>query len=165
MGKVDFFQAKCRTDDIEESGFGICDDTIQPWAYPDYLDKSKWIVSVRNAKGQKITFIAVDKCLDIRDDEKEKVSTCDAILTQNDSIVFVELKDRDPPWIAKAMSQLKSTIDIFSKNHDISKFKHKRAFASNKKYPGYSYQMQDEMDDFRRETKVRLVIEAIEIVF
>jgi hypothetical protein len=162
MGEIDFLGAKCKTD-TNAIVFGICDDVSQPWAYIDYKDEPKWIVKVKNENGLPLQFIAVDKCLDIRDEHREKVSTCDAMLLKGLSIFFIELKDRDAPWIAKAIGQLKSTIEIFSDNHDLNQFKHKRAFASNKKYPGYSYQMQDEMDDFKRETKVRLIIEANEI--
>jgi hypothetical protein len=168
---TDFFRDECqkhighncqqRIDDVK---FGICDNETRPHAYVDTIESSIWIVPVDNSKQQEIIFIPVDKSLNIRKADGNLDSTCDAILSYENNIVFIELKEKDPPWIAKAIDQLKNTISIFALNHDIGRYKKRRAFASNKNAAGYAYNMQEEMDKFRNETQVRLIIAADRIV-
>ena len=46
----------------------------------------------------------------------------------------MELKDQAKDWIQEAIEQLESTIQFFIEHHDISIYKHKKAFACNKKH-------------------------------
>jgi hypothetical protein len=149
---------------VNDINFGICDDTSYPHAYTDHIDNTKWIVPVFNSMQIDVLFIPVDKSLYITKSPGMMQSTCDAILVYEDNVVFVELKESGSPWISKAIEQLKITIEVFGKNHDLFSYKKRRAFAANKKASAYAYNLQDEMDDFKRLTGVRLIIEANTII-
>ena len=167
MGKVNFLKDKCSKHHntncqkiLKDKDFGICDDDSYPHAYADTANPDKWLAPVNNEAEIPVIFIPVDKSLNILKDDGTTQSTCDSILQYENNIVFIELKDKTPPWISKAIDQLKNTIRIFDDNHGLNQFKKRRAFAANKKESDYAYNLQDVMDDFKRETHVRLIIEV-----
>ena len=87
------------------------------------------------------------------------------MLTNEDNIVFVELKEQMAGWITHAVDeQLQTTIDNFKTNHDISKYRHKRAFVCNKKYPNFRVNYKGKMDAFYKKNHIRLNL-IREIVF
>jgi hypothetical protein len=168
---VDFFKAKCYKHPgtncqkiLKSKKFGICDDASYPHSYVDAGNHASWVVPVYNDDELAVLFIPVDKSLNILKGDGKTESTCDAILTYENNIVFIELKESDPPWIAKAIEQLKITIGIFDGSRGLHFYRKRRAFASNKRAAGYAYNLQEEMDDFRRITGVRLIIEASGII-
>jgi hypothetical protein len=59
------------------------------------------------------------------------------MFTSNEHIYFVELKDQRKDWISDSITQLESTIQFFIENHDATIYKHKKAFACNKKHPQF----------------------------
>lgn len=168
---TDFFKDTCHRhkgkncqEYISSNVFGICDEDAQPHAYINTSDPSIWVVSVNNDNNVNVLFVPIDKSLNILREDGSIDSTCDAMLVYTDNIVFVELKDKQPPWVSKAIEQLKNTIYIFDQYHGLGNYKKRRAFASNKNAPGYAYNMQDEMELFKNETRVRLIISADKII-
>ena len=86
---------------------------------------------------------------------------CDAMLTNEEHIVFIELKDQQSDWIEHAVNdQLQTTIDYFKENHDISRYRYKRAFACNRKHPNFKCSNKERMNNFYRRNKIRLNIEV-----
>lgn len=165
---VDFFIAKCQTENVRDEEFGICDDddtTLKTPAYVDTAQPDKWVAVVRNKSVKPINFTAVDNCVEIRRSDGTMDFRCDAMLTNADHIVFVELKDQVSDWISHAVDeQLQTTIDHFKTHHDLSKYKYKRAFACNKKHPNFRVSYKDKMTAFYRKNGIRLSLER-EIVF
>ena len=73
-------------------------------------------------------------------------------------VQFIELKDQMANWRQKAISQLESTIQIFSQNHVLEDFRHRVATAANKAHPQFNYSMKEKCQEFREKYKFRLNI-------
>jgi hypothetical protein len=139
---INFFQAICQTS-TSAPEFGICDD--QPPAnlppYIDLVNRDRWIAIVdNNANHYNVTFTAIDKCIEIKDELGNDLTRCDCFLTYTENIVFVELKERDTKnknWVPGGVEQLKSTINIFLDNHNIDDIPIRRAFLANNKKPEF----------------------------
>jgi hypothetical protein len=72
----------------------------------------------------------------------------------------VELKDERDSWITGALEQLESTIQFFIANHDISAYKHKKAFACNRR-KGRFQEIDNEINlRFFRTYGVRIDVQA-----
>lgn len=136
---VNSFRKKCqeipRTDNI----FGLCDDQNGTKAYSNTSSPKKWIASVKNDNKIEITFTAIDNCIIIfKKHTKYKESTCDGMITFSDSVYLVELKkQKTGGWISDALGQLENTMKLFQTNPVITQCKYKKAFACNKKHPGF----------------------------
>lgn len=93
---IDFFKDE---EPVECSPFGICDDEDEAIKTPAYVDtyearKDKWIAVVTNKSGKRIMFIAVDNKIEIKRDDGQMENRCDAMLHNEDYIIFIELKDQ-----------------------------------------------------------------------
>lgn len=129
---IDFFKDVCQSH-IHEREFGLCDDKNDSPAYIDFSDKTKWIATVLNSNNRNINITAIDNCV-IKSWEEVGRGRCDCMLTTQNLIYFVELKDEASQWKNDAIEQLESTIQFYIENYDISIFKLKKAFACNKQY-------------------------------
>lgn len=156
---MDFYKAICQFGPIHEAIFGLCDDQAGSPAYVDTTNPTNWVATVKNSSNKNIVFTAVDKCV-LLDGEENGRGRCDCMLTTNELIYFVELKDQAPPWMPHAKDQLKSTIEFFKANHDISRYRHRKAFACNKRRPPFVVIDQEESLDFYRTYGFRLDIQA-----
>jgi hypothetical protein len=129
---LNFFKVDCQYPPISIDTFGLCDKEDGTKAYPDTANPNEWIAEVKNENNLDITFTAVDKCV-IHDHEYPNRGRCDGMLTTENHLYLVELKNQLPPWRSHAIEQLDSTIDFLISNHDISQFKKRKVFACNKK--------------------------------
>ena len=129
---MDFYTPACQEPPINEKLFGICDDDGEK-AYTDISDSSKWIATIKNKNKKELIFTAIDKCI-IKDDEQPDRGRCDGMLTSFEHLYFLELKNEARGWINDAIGQLESTIKFFIENHDVTSFRHKKAFACNKQH-------------------------------
>jgi len=160
---MDFYNSACQEPLINEKLFGICDDENGEKAYVDTNDSSKWIASVKNNNEKKLIFTAVDKCI-IKDNEQEGRGRCDGMLTSPSHLYFIELKNETRGWISDAIEQLESTIKFFIENHDISIYRHKKAFACNKKHRPFRVVNNEQNKRFFREYGFRIDVQAEIIV-
>lgn len=121
---INFFQKNCiNTTNISE--FGLCDDPppANNPAYIDTADKTKWIGIVENDQEKDVNFIAIDACVDIRKPDGNMESRCDGLLSYENNLIFVELKNRDGgQWVKKGREQLTVTVNHFKNNHDINDY-------------------------------------------
>lgn len=166
---IDFFIPKCQTENIVEPLFGICDDDDENTKTPAYVSTNpadRWIAIVENKTSKPINFTAVDNCIEIQRANGEMDNRCDAILSNEEHIVFIELKvQKTGDWKNHAINeQLQTTIDHFKANYDINKYRYKRAFVCNKKSPHFQVSNKEKMDAFYRKNHIRLNIEQ-KIVF
>ncbi len=159
--KIDFLKEE---EIVTESYFGICDesnDTVKMPAYVNTCDtnSSNWIAKVTNNSGKPIGFIAVDYNIEIRRENGDMENRCDALLHNDEYIIFIELKDKKDDWIKLAVEkQLLTTINIFKSCHDITKFRHRIAYVCNKKHPNFAVSNKEYMQRFKNEHNIRLII-------
>lgn len=162
---MNFFEPSCREPAIDESIFGLCDDQDGTRAYSNIDDSAKWIATVKNDRNKALTFTAIDKCV-LDDAQKPGRGRCDGMLTSdgNEHIYFIELKNETQNWRKGAIKQLESTIQLFIEHHDIQVFRHKKAFACNKKHKRFQ-QIDHELNlRFFRTYGVRIDVQANVIV-
>ncbi len=157
---INFFEAKCQESPISAIRFGLCDDQNGQKAYTDTNNPNNWIAVLENAHKQPVTFTAIDNCIEILRGDNNAEKRCDGMLTYTDNIVFVELKEVEKAWILDAVEQLETTIRYFMENHDINLFRHKRAFACNKKHPRFKVIEPETKKRFFDTYRVRLNIQA-----
>jgi len=160
---MDFFDVTCQEAEINSSLFGICDDQYGSRAYTNTDDSIKWIAAVKNVRNKNLVFTAIDKCV-IKDGEEFGRGRCDGMLTSDEHIYFIELKEGSSDWKIKAIEQLESTVKFFISNHDINVYKHKKAFACHKRRRHFQ-EIDNEMNlHFFRTYGVRLDVQADIIV-
>ncbi len=129
---LNFFRADCQNPPISHVSFGLCDNEDGTRAYTNTTNPDTWIAEVKNENNMDITFTAVDKCV-LHDHQYPGRGRCDGMLTTENHLYLVELKNQLPPWQSHAIDQLDSTIDFLMNNHDISSYKKRKVFACNKK--------------------------------
>ena len=160
---MNFFDADCQEVVPDEALFGICDDQYGLKAYINTDDQTKWVAIVENNRNKNLIFTAIDKCV-IKDEEEPDRGRCDGMLTSDEHLFFVELKDEAKGWIPAAIKQLESTVKFFIEHHDISVYKHKKAFACNKKRRHF-HEIDNELNlRFFRKYSVRIDVQATIIV-
>lgn len=137
---ANFFVTDCKEESRNEKQFGICDDQNGTKAYTDTTDNTKWIAKVTNVKEIDVSFTPIDNCIIVlKEGTKDKESSCDGMLTFAQNLYLVELKKQGKGgWISDAKGQLENTIKLISKNHDLSNFRYKKAFACNRKHPSFT---------------------------
>lgn len=155
---INFFQAECQQQ-LNHELFGLCDAQNNTKAYPDINNPNNWIATVKNNRNLNLIFIAVDKCI-IKDDEQEGRGRCDGLLISSEHIYFIELKDQKKNWKPNAIIQLESTIEFFIDNHDISIYRHKKAFVCNKQHKHFKKIDNEFKLRFFRTYGVRIDIQA-----
>jgi hypothetical protein len=164
---INFFDANCQSQ-TNQYKFGLCDDPNKDKdpAYIDTVDCSKWIAIVENNQEIEVIFTAIDNCIEILRSDGTMDNRCDGMLTYNNHIIFVELKERNfrNKWVGKGEEQLKNTISVFINNHDLAIYKSKKAYIANNKKPNFQSSQITRMDKFKDETGFRLIIQnTIEI--
>ncbi|MNJ92154.1 hypothetical protein D3C87_98140 [compost metagenome] len=155
----EFLASPCKENPRTDIEFGICDDEDGSKAYTDIDNPTNWIATVSNESKKNVSFIAVDNCIFKKTDEPGR-RRCDGLLVTEDQLYFVELKDQMKGWISDAIEQLESTIEFFKESHNLEDFKHKKAFACNKKFR-YFQEIDNEVNlTFFRKHKVRIDVQA-----
>lgn len=159
---INFFEERCQRK-TSQPRFGLCDEP-SPSKDPAYIDfdvsnEGKWIAIVENANTIEVTFSAIDNCIEIEGSDGKR---CDGMLTYQNRIIFLELKERNyrnSIWIDEAEQQLENTINLFLRNNDIANYKSKKAYIANRKNPNFQYAHKERMQRFSNRTGFRLTIE------
>ena len=151
---IDYFSKTCKTTS-NKATFGLCDDpspSSKP-AYIDEKDRSKWIAKVCNTKNKEIDFYAIDKCVDIKQKDGNMEKRCDGVLSFENKLIFIELKERKGgQWFKIGREQLTATILRFKKEVGFSKCTHVSAFVCNKLKPRVNSGQQTNIQQFKDET-------------
>lgn len=167
---IDFSLTQCR-DHSNRKLFGICDDPppATTRAYIDEANGARWIAIVENEYTYDVLFTAIDHCIEVPPRLDGRPSKrCDGMLTYNDTVIFVELKERaqfGADWIRDAEKQLKTTIAHFEATDLSEDFTDKKAYAANSEHPkskqGYSVRLEKFFEDtgyvLRIENRIVLV--------
>lgn len=103
-----------------------------------------------------MNFTAVDNCVVVRRDNDDMENRCDAMLSNADNLVFVELKNERQKWFPHAVEQLQKTIYVFKQYNDVSMYKRKRAYACNVRHPNFAYSNKELKQKFYQTNGFRL---------
>lgn len=160
---MDFFKPQCQSGPFNQAQFGLCDDQNAACAYVDTATPAKWVATVENPSQKAITFTAIDKCV-IQDCDAPGRGRCDGMLTTEDLLYLVELKEQEPPWRQHAIDQLESSIKFLLAHHDISRFRHKKAFACNKRRRAFATIDNELQRRFFRDYGFRIDVQATVLV-
>ncbi len=133
---INFFDPACQNT-TKALEFGLCDDQLPPNkpAYIDTVNPNRWIAIVKNTRAIEVTFTAIDHCININ---ANLGGRCDGMLTYQDKIIFVELKEkRSKGWLPEGEKQLENTISIFKSdpNNNLDSYKSKTAYIANRLRP------------------------------
>jgi hypothetical protein len=160
---MNFFEQSCQEAPLNNTLFGLCDDQDGGKAYTDQHNPEKWIATVKNNNSKTLVFTAIDKCV-IKDTEEAGRGRCDGMLTSDEHLYFIELKDKNKGAFTEAIEQLASTIQFFKAHHDDSIFKHKKAYVCNKRR-GHFQEIDNEQNlrffrqyGFRMDAQAEIVI-------
>lgn len=128
---INFFQTNCQSS-TRVTVFGIYD--IPP-ATLSFNHPEEWHVWIDNDGAKLISHTAVDFCLDIPRAEGER---CESMLTYDDTLMFIELKDSDGGrWAGKARDQLINTIRLFKRDAGIAGYRRLYGHIANKQRPNF----------------------------
>ena len=101
---INFFKSTCQSQ-TNQYKFGLCDDPNEDPAYIDIDidDCSKWIAIVENNQEIEVIFTAIDNCIEILRSDGTMDNRCDCMLTYNNHLIFVELKEKNyrNNWVVK----------------------------------------------------------------
>lgn len=136
---INFLNSSCKEEPRINELFGLCDDQDGNKAYSDIDDKNKWIAWVINRNDIEVCFTAIDNCIEIyKEGTKDQERTCDGMLTSENCLYLVELKDQiTGGWLPESIKQLENTMRLILDNHDLSAFKYKKAFACNRRHHNF----------------------------
>ncbi|MDX2247016.1 MAG: hypothetical protein SF052_09590 [Bacteroidia bacterium] len=160
---ISFFDTKCQ-ETTEKKRFGLCDDShlAQNPAYLDEDDGAKWIAVVHNEKRYKVTFTAIDNCIDIKTATNKMAKRCDGALFYLSTVIFVELKERSSSgseWVKDAEKQLRVVIDYFEDAKEAAEYRDKKAYIANSQRPKFNENQTRRMNQFFKDTGYILRIE------
>lgn len=161
---MDFFKPECQSGPFSQTEFGLCDDQNMTRAYVDTANRAKWVATVSNSSEKAVTFTAIDKCV-IQDSDAPGRGRCDGMLTTEDLLYLVELKDQKTNWMPHAIEQLESTIQLLRAHHDLTRFRHKKAFACNKRHRAFAIVDHELKRRFFQDYGFRVDVQATVLVF
>lgn len=158
---IDFFKDKCCSS-IANIRFGICDNNDDFPAFLNSSDDSLWIATVLNTNGKTVSFTAIDNCIDFPPVDGNMQSRCDAMLTCDNCLYLVELKNTRSDWQSKGIEQLESTIQNLKDalGDAYYNFRLRKAYVANKRHPRFHIIENETMEKFRDIYKVRLDLQA-----
>lgn len=161
---VNFFEATCQSS-TNAITFGIC-DTPPPPQSPAYITTAHtgdWIAIVNNPNSIDVTFTAIDNCIVIlKSNGIDRDSSCDCMLTYQNTIVFVELKERQSQgWLVKAENQIRNTILHFVANNNMAGYNSKIAYIANSLRPNMASSEMTRKQKFKDEIGFFLKIENV----
>lgn len=157
MNEIDVFAPEYIVSQISEHHFGIQDERPACITLEGEQDKLNAVVD--NSKGFELAFVPLDHYIVIHPTPETTYSLCDCMLYHEEHwLTLVELKDQAKGWIEDAIGQLKSTINLIKNNPKVATFPHREAYAANRRFPQFYSSKKSRMNEFRNETKFRLII-------
>ena len=157
MNEIDVYAPDSGLSMISESLFGIQD--VRPAFVTTEGELKGWNAVVDNPVADQVAFVPLDHNIVIRPTPETTYSLCDCMLYHGTNwLALVELKDQAKGWIEDAICQLVSTIELIQANPRTTDFALHEAYAANKQHPAFHFSAKSRMNEFRNETKFRLII-------
>jgi hypothetical protein len=160
---VDFFKIECQEITTEKK-FGLYDAEDSTPAKINLIDEASWNATVINHKAKEVLFTAIDNCIEMLRENGDMDSRCDAMLSYEDNLFFVELKNKRHSWQAEGLAQIESTINhLKAENEEFYfGFKKRKAIVSNSKhqFPRFQEINIEQREYFMKTHKVRIQFDA-----
>ena len=107
--KVNFFKKDCQTI-TNERKFGLFDAEDNMPAKIKLTEEKTWNATVFNDEKKTILVTAIDNCIEILRENGETENRCDMMLSYEDNLLFIELKNKRDSWQAEGLAQVEATI-------------------------------------------------------
>lgn len=160
---VDFFKVDCQKS-LNEKRFGLVDPEDGTPAKIKLKDEASWNATVVNDGAKPILFTAIDHCIEILRANGEMDNRCDVMLSYEDNLFFVELKNKRESWQAEGLAQIESTINRFKEENEeyYFSFKKRKAIVANAKHQFTCFQdlNLEQREYFMKTHKARIQFEA-----
>lgn len=160
---IDFFKTQCQTQ-TKAMYFGMYDAEDKAPVIIMFTDETKWNATVINDEAKVVLFTAIDNCIDIWRTNNELESRCDAMLTYENNLLFIELKNKRDAWQAEGLAQIEATIKrmIDEKEDYYYSFKKRKVIVANARhqFPHFQNYNLEQREYFMREYKARIQFEA-----
>jgi len=132
-------------------------------AFIDILDEDTWIATVVNKDAKKVLFTAIDKCIDFPLINGNMTSRCDSMMTCDNCLYVIELKNKRADWQSSGIDQLEATIkDLMSElGQTYVNYRHKKAYVANRRHPNFHVIENETMERFRDLYRIRLDLQSI----
>ena len=159
---IDFFKVECQ-ENTSEVRFGICDEDDELPAFIDILHENTWIATVVNTDAKEVLFTAIDKCIDFPLINVNMTSRCDAMMTCDNCLYVIELKNKSADWQSSGIKQLEATIQnlINEFGQTYHNYRQRKAYVANRRHPSFHVIENETMERFRDLYRVRLDLQAI----
>lgn len=164
---VNFFDTKCQSK-TKEKKFGLYDAEDKTPAKIKLDDEPSWNATVKNEEAKEVVFTAVDNCIEVLRDNGEMESRCDGIITYDEIIMFVELKNKREGWQTEGLDQAEATIKRLKSQDEnaYAGFAKRKVVVANAKheFPCFQKIHKDQREYFMRNYKARIQFEAVIII-
>lgn len=160
---IDFCKKECQSRTIEKR-FGIYDAEDNSPAVLKFEDENCWNAIVTNDSCKDLLFTAIDNCIEIWRKTGEMDNRCDGMLTFDETLLLIELKNKRDSWQAEGLSQIEATIKQMQNIETgfFYKFKKRKAIVSNRKnqFPSFQESNKEQREYFMKEYKTRVQFES-----
>lgn len=160
---IDFCKIECQTR-TQEKRFGIYDAEDKSPAKITFVEEDAWNAIVINDNSKSILHTAIDNCIDIRRDNGDMDNRCDCMLTVEDTLILLELKNKRDSWQSEGLAQIEATIKrMKNESHQFyNEFKKRKAIVANRKnqFPMFYESNKEQREYFMKEYKTRIQFEA-----
>jgi len=132
---IDFFKPECQ-ETTKEKKFGLFDAQDGTPAKIKLDDEPSWNATVLNDEAKQILFTAIDNCIEIFRENGEIDKRCDVMMSYENNLLFVELKNKRDSWKSEGLEQIESTINrLINENENFYySFSKRKAFVANAKH-------------------------------
>lgn len=164
---MDFCKIECQTR-TNERKFGIYDAEDNTPAKISYGSAHSWNAKVINETCKNVLFTAIDNCIDIKRPNGDMDNRCDCMLTYDETLVLIELKNKRGSWQTEGLFQIQTTLErmVDSGNGFLDTFKKRRAFVVNRKhqFPSFQESNIEQREYFWKNYRTRIQFEATIII-
>jgi hypothetical protein len=160
---VNFFKANCQKT-TNEKKFGLYDAENNTPAKIKLTNEPSWNATVINPDAKKILFTAIDHCIDIFRENGDMDDRCDTMMSYENNLLFVELKNKRDSWQAEGLSQIEATIKRLKEENEAYyySFQKRKAIVANRKhqFPCFQELNSEQREYFWKTHKARIQFEA-----
>ncbi len=126
---------------VSSQVFGISDnESKKPCVVDtDVNNEEKWDITINNPNNKAITVNGIDNCIEIIRENGEQDNICDACIRYDQTIIFIEIKNKNRNWLEQAAHQISNTIKHFNEYNALNGYTIRKAYIANNRKPIFNY--------------------------